>query len=200
MTMSAERTRRRPGDAVVRAALAKGLLGGRMCGRDRWQDADGDARQHRNDQRKQHDHDAGAGLGQPREIRGRERDQRLIDPNVTPSPTSPPASGQQETLDKHLLNQPPARRAERRPERKVVAAPARPREEDVGDVDAGDEEQDPDASEEDEQRRAHRADGLIVQRSHRHAPSLIGVRESAGASGGDRGQLGARAGRSTRRV
>ena len=38
----------------------------------------------------------------------------------------------------------------------------------------------------------HRADGLIVERSHRHAPSLIGVRESAGAIGGDRGQLGAR--------
>ena len=83
---------------------------------------------------------------------------------------------QDEALDQQLTDEPPAAGAERRADADLALARARAREEQIGDVRAGDEQHDRDRAEQHQHPRlGARADEVIAQRPHACATVLVPV-------------------------
>ena len=92
------------------------------------------------------------------------------------SPAMPPASDEQQALGQHLPQQPRRAGAERRAQTQLALAHGAAREQQVGDVDAGDQQHERDRAGEHEQRRANLLDHLLVNRHERHRPAGIALR------------------------
>ena len=100
--------------------------------------------------------------------------------------------GEQQGLDEQLLEHAPAPCAERRADRNLFPAVQGAREEKIPHIRAGDEENEPDSTEQHEQHRAAVAGDRFLQRDHRGAPPAIRLRKLACQPRRDRIHLGLR--------
>ena len=83
---------------------------------------------------------------------------------------------QQHAFRQHLAQQPAALRAERGAQAQLALAHRAARQQQVGDVDAGDQQHEQHRAAEDEQRRADLLDGLLVNRHQRDRPAGVALR------------------------
>ena len=97
-----------------------------------------------------------------------ERDAAVSDDNRGQSA----GGGEHERFGQHLASEPATAATERGANRDFPLSIAAAREQQIGDVGAGDQQHEDDGSEEDEQRRPHRRDQLIVHASHRKSLQL----------------------------
>ena len=103
---------------------------------------------------------------EPRRAVGRHRDeQRAAALPRRATPSAPPARRHERALDEQLRRQPRASAAERRPHRELVLARRAARDQQVRDVDAGDEQQESDRAEQHEQRPPHLSTSRSARRS-----------------------------------
>ena len=104
---------------------------------------------------------------------------------------------EEDALGQELLQQPAAARAQRRADRELFLTSEGAREQQVGDVGAGDQQDEADGAEQHQQRTADVADDLLVQRHDAERQAAIGridVRKVAPQPGGDGVHLGLRGG------
>ena len=92
---------------------------------------------------------------------------------------------QHEALGEHLPHQLHASRAKRRAHRNLAAAAREPRQHQVRDVGADDQQQESDRGRNQQQRRTHRGDQLLLRRDHARAPAGVAVRERRRQPAGD---------------
>jgi len=111
-----------------------------------------------------------ADVGDARHLGRRRSDEQVHTPAGQQGAGSPARQRQDHALDQRLADEPPARRAERGPNRQLPLARGRPGEHQVGDVGAGDEQHERHGAEDDENRPPGAADHLLHQRHHRRAP------------------------------
>ncbi len=91
------------------------------------------------------------------------------------TPTAPPTDAQHDGLCHELPHQPSAAGAKRRPHRQFATARRAAREQQAGDVGAGDQQHQRDGAEQHEQRRACFADQQLEQRRRAEGEALVGV-------------------------
>ena len=110
-----------------------------------------------------------------RQVRRRQRDQRLHAPAHHDQPQQASGQCQQQTLRQRLLHQARPSGAERRPHRQFLLPAHAARQDEVGDVDASHQQDHRDTAGQDQQRRADVTHHLFVQRVDRGRPPLVGV-------------------------
>ena len=108
-----------------------------------------------------------------RQRRGREPDQGGAAETGQGDAERAAGRGEHEALDQELTDQPPAARAEGRPHGHLVPPAQRPREQQVGDVRAGDQEDEADRARQDRERRPHRTRELVAEGNDRHRSGRI---------------------------
>ena len=84
--------------------------------------------------------------------------------SASPTPAAAPASERMRALGDELDEQAAAARAERGADRELLLPRLRSREQQVGEVRAGDEQHEPDGALQDPQRRRHVADDVVLER------------------------------------
>ena len=94
-----------------------------------------------------------------------------------------------EALDRELLCQPPSSCAQREPHAHFAIASQHAHEQQVGDIGAGDQQNEQDRREQDSQQRPDPSDGVLVQGHHSRAISGIHDWIFRGCNGGDAGHL-----------
>ena len=106
-------------------------------------------------------------------------------------PSTPPADRYEGALDQHLARQSNASAAERGADGELVLTRRAAGDQQVGDVDAGNQQQEADGAEQREQRQADVVDQPIGEQFGADADGAVGVRVLAFQRGGDRLQLAA---------
>ena len=125
-----------------------------------------------------------ADLGDARHVLAEEGDDEASTPrHGEDEPERAAREREHDRLGEELPDDARAARAERRAHRDLLAAPERPREDEVGDVGAGDQQHEADRAEQHEQRRPHVADEVLVERDDRGAPALVVLRDTAPRAG-----------------
>ena len=83
---------------------------------------------------------------------------------------------EQRALRQELLHEAAPTRPERHPDRELLLSPRGPGQEEIGDVDAGDQQHEVDADEEEDEDGLDPSDQLVAERDHvaRHAPQGVG--------------------------
>ena len=117
----------------------------------------------------------GENFAGPRQVRRRGRKNPTRRQHHDAEPGNPSGKRQHHTFGERLLDQPTPRRTESGSDREVSASPGCTGEEDVRDVDAGNEQHDSDTCEQQQQRRTQRTDGLFVERTDRHTPACVRI-------------------------
>ena len=149
-------------------------------GLERGRESEEDARDERDGEGGEEDARVQAHLGQARDAFRGERHEDLQRPR--PERRAGHAAGhrEDERLREELADRAPAAGAEGRAQRDLPLPRRGPGEEHVGDVRAGDREDEADGGEQDEQRRPHVADDLLEKRRDRHVrDSSRGTRDRA---------------------
>ena len=101
-------------------------------------------------------------------------------------------SREHEALGEHLANQLQASGAERRAHGNLAAPAREPRQDQVGDVGADDQQQEADRGRNQQQRRPHGGDELFLRRDDAGAPSGVAVRIGRREPAGDHRHLALR--------
>jgi hypothetical protein len=101
-------------------------------------------------------------------------------------------SPKHETLREHLTHERPASRAQRRAHRDFATATREPRQHQIRDVGAHDQQQEPDGGRNQQQGGAHRGDELLLSRDQPRSPSGVAVGERRRQPSGDDGHLALR--------
>ena len=161
--------------------------------RERGHEAEHHAGQDRNRHREGEHAPVDADLSQPRNAGRSERDQRARAPVGDDEPRDSAGHAEHDALGQELLHEPPASGAERRPHGHLARAAVRPREQEVGDVDARDEQHERDRAEQDQQRRPDAAHDPILQTHRGHHAILVGARKVARETLGHDGHRAIRA-------
>ena len=104
-------------------------------------------------------------------------------------PSAPPSETEHQRLGQKLPDDAVARGAERRPDRHLALARGAPREQQIGDVGARNQQDERDRSAEDQQRRPQIAGELFTDRQHARRPPRVERRELGREGGHDRRHL-----------
>ena len=128
-------------------------------------------------QRRVEDHGGvDADAGQPRQVGWRQRRQRLDAPGCQQQSSRAAHGRKHEAFRQQLCDQPAPSGAQGRANRQFPLPGGGPREQEVGNVRAGDEEDEHRRPEQDQQRLPDIADDLLVHRHEPHADAGVGVR------------------------
>ena len=111
------------------------------------------------------------------ELLGGRREQRLKTPGRDEHAAGRAGPRERDALDEQLPHEPETAGAERRPHRQLALPRRRARQEQVGDVGAGDEQHEADRAGQRAERRPHGADQLFPKRHHVRGPAGIAIGE-----------------------
>ena len=157
-----------------------------MPGRRQPEDQAGDQRhREREDQGRQIDRH----LVETREIRRRQREERRHAPARDDGTAEAGGERQHHALGEELADQAAASGADRRAHDDLAAARRGARQQQIGDVGAGDEQHEAHRAEQHEQRLPRRADDGLMERRDAHALVAVAARVLGGQPGGDAGHL-----------
>ncbi len=132
-------------------------------------------------------------VGHARELRrGYQRDEQVGAPQREHEPRAAAHEREQHALRQKLTHHAPARSAERRPQRDLFAPRRRAREQEVGDVGAGDQKHEADRAQEREEDGPKLPDELLLQRHDADAGARVRLRVVRRDARGDRLHLRAR--------
>ena len=103
--------------------------------------------------------------------------------DATSRPSTPPADREHRAFGHELPGQLAGARTERLPDRDLLASSCRPREDEMRDVDARDQQEQADAPQQHEHRRRHTADDVVLQRLDPRSPAVLERDSPTGTAG-----------------
>ena len=162
--------------AVASSALLQGVGQRRASGAERRHHPGQDAGEDRRAEREQQHARVHRDLVGPRHLVGQERRPRARLRCASSRPAAPPASASTSASIEQLLEDPPAAGAERSPDRDLLAAAERAREQQVARRCAGDQQHQPHRGQQHHQRRPDVADDRLAERDHGGAPAGVRLR------------------------
>ena len=168
------------------AALAQGFVrgaGGEQCG----DDAKINASEEGEAERERHHRQVKRDLveARNRDAVGHEREQAAVEREREQQPSYRAQQRKKHALAQQLPHQAAAFRAERRAQAELLLADRAARQQQVGDVHTGDEQDQRHGSGQDLEGRANLVDHLLVDRHERHRPAAVAGRKFVGERGGD---------------
>ena len=169
-------------DAAEALALGEAADGG---GEERGNEAEEERGQERHTGGEGGDARVEADLGEARKVRRAVGAQQIDTPEGDPDGGRAGEGREQQVLGEELAEDPAAAGADGGSDGELALAGAVAGEEEVGDVHAGDQDDEADRAEEDPQHRPDAADDPVLHGHEVQAPALVGVRELGAEAGGD---------------
>ena len=165
---------RAPGDATCR--VLERCLHVPSSGGYRRHDSHENAGERRDCRREHHDGDVRAHLVQTWQLRWRHRNQQPYTNPHEPEAEDSARTREQETLGEHLREQPPPSRPECGADCDFLLAGDAAGQQQIGDVDAGDQQHESDTRQEQHERGTYASDGLLVERDDIRPETAVHLR------------------------
>ncbi len=162
-----------PATGGAAPALLEGLVQIGPSRVERGDEAEQDAGGDRHQQREAERGPVHPNLVQARNVHRGPRGESRGEPHGEQRPADPARQGEQDALGQELAHHPAAACTQRGANRGLAAARRRLRELEIGDVGAGNEQEEPDGAQQHEERPPRRADEELVQRRHPRAHDAV---------------------------